>query len=486
MPLRLRPARLGLALLATFAALTAAEARPKNVVLLLADDLSPHLSILGTPGIATPHLDALARSGSLHTRAYAVAASCSPSRSSILTGMYPHSNGHWRNTATPHLRDPDSDFTRAGRTVDRVGVHEDIPTLPELLGAAGYHTAIFDKFHLSPPWKFPFAQRRALRSTAADYTAATRELLRAAGDKPFFVQANISPPHLPFRAHLGVNPDHPLPDANLIAVPPFLADTPRMRRDLQKYYASVEIADQCVGAVLAALREAGQLENTLVIFTGDQGMPYHRSKASAYPSGFHVPLIFSGPGVQARLVSPGLASLIDLAPTVLEFLGLPTPANVQGCSLWPVLRGEVERLPGRDFVVGEHHSHGPSELEWYPQRALTDGRYYYMLNLMPEKPQTLPDDLCQKEAWGNDSYDATLEAATDFPVQHRLLTEITGGGRPAEELYDLHTDPGAVHNLAADPAFLAVRRRMAAQLVAWRAEYRDIKRSPSEISRRTR
>jgi len=138
---------LGLAILLTTVAVAelpedGKARRPKNVLLLLTDDQSAHLACLGTPGIATPNIDRLAARGILFRNAFATCASCSPSRSSILTGMYPHSNGHWRNTVTPTMTDPDKEYGRKTSIRDHVGVHEDLPTIIEILNQQGYVTGI--------------------------------------------------------------------------------------------------------------------------------------------------------------------------------------------------------------------------------------------------------------------------------------------------------------------------------------------------------
>ena len=125
-----------------------------NVVLILADDMSPDLSMLGTPGIETPHIDALAKEGVYFEHAFSASASCSPSRTAILTGMWPHSNGNWRNVHTPPLNLPDVAFTSKSKYQDKVGIGRDVATLPEVFKANGYYTGITQKLHLSPAWRY--------------------------------------------------------------------------------------------------------------------------------------------------------------------------------------------------------------------------------------------------------------------------------------------------------------------------------------------
>lgn len=456
--------------------------RPLNIVLILTDDQGAHLSALGTPGLRTPHVDGLARAGRLFTQAFAAVASCSPSRSAIMTGMYPHANGHWRNTITPRLDAPDSEFSRQSTTVDAVGVHEYIRTLPEVLSTHGYFTGITQKFHMSPPWKFPYQGRSIVHNDPAEFRMIMEAFIDQAGDRPFFVQANISPPHRNFDPHLAAFPAM-LPDAGAVVVPPYLADVPAVRADWNRYLGCVQLADACAGAVLDVLRERGLTDRTLIIFTGDQGAPYHRAKASAYYAGLHVPLVISGPGVRAGEVDSTLVSLLDLMPTILDYAQLPIPETVQGISLYDRLRGRAPATGGRRYVFGEHNSHGPPRAEHYPSRMVFDGRYYYIRNLQPGKEHLLPADLTDEARWGNRAYAATVAAADSHPQAYALLRQIESG-RPPEELYDMRTDPGQLHNLASQAAYAAIRQRLAAALTEWRRTTGDSVDDPARIPTR--
>lgn len=455
----------------------------KNVVIIFADDQGAHLGALGTPGISTPNVDALAKNGVMFTQAYATCASCSPSRSSLLTGMFPHSNGHWRNTVTPTLTDPDANFTRAWKGMDQVGIHEDIPTLNEILGKAGYFRGITQKLHLSPPWKYPFDARNPVGIEADGYERVIGDYIKQAGDKPFFIQANVAATHRPFPPHLKALKG-PLPDINKIPVPPYLPDTPAMRKDLQEYFGTVNLADQCAGGILKALDKAGVRGNTLVIYTSDQGEGYHRAKASAYAAGTHVPLVFEGPGLVKDLTTDTLVSETDLMPTILDFLQLPIPATVQGKSLKPLLTGAAKSLPDRKYVFTEHNSHGPAEAEIYPSRAVFDGRYYYIVNLIPGKQHTLPADLEKSgPPWFNGSYDAAIAAKNKFPTQYEKLQELLGG-RPPEELYDMKLDAGQLSNLAGNKANQVKLLELRGVMAEWRKKTGDYKTHPREIVRR--
>ena len=269
-----------------------------NVVLMVTDDQGAQMSVLGTKGVSTPFMDQLAREGTLFTNAFSVSPSCSPSRAAILTGMYPHANGLWRNVYSPSLKDDDMQFTRSAATVDPVGVHEYLSTLPEILRANGYFTAITQKLGAGPPWKFPYDARRHTWKRPRLFKESIEQFIEEAGGRPFFIQANISPPHRKFgyfRFHEKMSPRF-LPHPDDIEVPGYLADTPMMREDLQEYYGSIQVADAAVGAVLEALKEKDVYDDALIIFTSDNGEPYHRAKASPYHAGLHVPFIARGRG----------------------------------------------------------------------------------------------------------------------------------------------------------------------------------------------
>ncbi|MBC6996615.1 sulfatase [Neolewinella lacunae] len=459
-----------------------AQAAPLNIVLILADDQGAHLSALGTPGIATPNVDALADRGILFTQAFAVVPSCSPSRSSINTGMYPHANGHWRNTITPLLGDPASQFGRASTRVDQVGIHEYIRTLPEVLAERGYFTAITQKFHMSPPWKFPYSVRNPVHNDPAEYERVIGEFIEQAGERPFFFQANVSPPHRPFKNDIAGRPEL-LPDTSALMVPGYLPAVPLVQLDLQEYFAAVQLADACAGGIIAALRAKGKLENTLIIYTSDQGAPYHRAKASAYAAGLHVPFVVAGPGVVHGQRSDALISLIDLMPTVLDYFGIPVPETVQGRSLRSLFAGEAKKVAGRDYLFGEHNSHGPPRSEHYPTRMVYDGRYYYLKNLLPGKSYLLPADLSEEKGWGNRAYRGTVEAAATHPRAYAFLRELESG-RPAEELYDMANDPEQLHNVAQLPAYRQEKARLAAALEAWRKSSGDAFDDPAQIPTR--
>ncbi len=460
------------------------DQRPGGVVLVLWDDMSAHLACMGTPGIETPTSDAIAEEGILFTNAFSACASCSPSRSSILTGMYPHSNGHWRNTFAPKVNAPEIEFTRDFQPpYDKVGVWDHVPTLTEILSEQGVFTGITSKFHLTPAWKYRFDARIAFGESPDNFHDMVMALLDSAGTQPFYIQVNVPTPHRPFKTRLE-HYEGEMPVINEIDVPPFLADTEEMRRDLQEYYACVEMADRCAEGVVRALKERGEYEDVLLILTADQGMAYHRAKASPYYAGTHIPMIIRGPGLESNIHSDELVSLIDLMPTILEHMGIKIPGNVQGKSLMPILKGESTQLEGRDHIFAEHSSHGPPVAEYYPSRAIFDGRYYYIRNLLPGKSYLLPADLEFEERWGNLAYQSTIDARESHPLHYQILKELQEGRAP-EELYDMDADPGQLINLAGDATFDDIRKDLAGRVDTWMEETGDSILQIMELDRAT-
>lgn len=467
-------------------------AQRPNIILLLTDDQSYHLGMLGEKGLATPNIDALAKKGVFFTKAYSSAASCAPCRSSLLTGLYPSTNGHWRNTVGPeNLNGPDKDFGRESSMVDKVGVHEDIPTLIELLGQNGYFTGITQKWHLSPPWKFPFDFRDQANYKPEGSANAVRKLIDAAEGKPFFLQANIDNTHRPFQKHIQINPDLPRVSPDELELPPHWPNTPKTRQDYSEYLTTVQHADAVIGAIVAEVKKAGLLESTLFIYTSDQGFCYHRAKATAYDWGVHVPFAVTGPAVKGGRISDALIGHVDVMPTVLDYAGIAIPKTVQGRSLRPVLEGKAQDV-GRTFIVSEHNAHGGSPIEYYPTRSITDGRFRYIWNMAYKKvpdgsidawatapnartevrtPAWLPWDATPSELWQNNAYEEIIFHKAEFPEAYRLLKESLF--RPEFELYDLKADPYETKNLADNPEYKPVVERLSRELKQWMQSEND-------------
>lgn len=442
----------------------------KNVVFILADDMGADLSAYGVKSIYTPNIDSLINNGVSFLNAFSTCASSAPSRGSILTGMYPHSNGHWRNTHSLLLSDPDECFAKDTEFRDIVGVYEEIKTLPEVLSSNNVYSAIMRKYHLSYPWKFQFSARMATPNNVEGYYKDISTILEKAGDSSCFMMANLTPPHRPWNGIVKSYKGY-LPDKSLIEIPSYLPDVPEIREEFYRYYINIMYTDQLVGSILKALKDKSQFDDTLIIFSADQGPAFHRAKASAYYAGTHVPLVFSGKGIK-HSIRKELVSLVDLMPTILDYLDIDAEEQFQGKSLRKIIENAKDDNP-RKYVYTTHNSHGPSFAEFYPSRAIFDGRYYLIENLLPEKKYKLPDDLCRAgKPWFNLSYDAVVSNKDKYPSYYEVLNQLLNG-RPKYELYDMFSDPSQLVNLSGNKNYSKIEITLKNELSKWRKETGD-------------
>lgn len=452
----------GAALAAGVAAARAAGARRakrrSSFLLIVSDDQGGQMGCLSTAGLSTPHMDGLARRGVLFRQAFCTFGSCSPARASMLTGLMPHSHGITRNVHEHLGPAPPSDWpAHKWRINATFRVPDGRPTLIELLKAAGYRTGITSKFHLAPHAKFPFDAW--IRGNRGEEVA---RFIRGAAGRPFFLMHNLRSPHRPFLPFIRAAGREVI-DPRTVTVPAYLPDTPRMRRDWAEYLTAVQATDDRLGEALAALRASGRADETLVLFTGDNGPAFHRGKYSAYDFGLRVPLIAAGPGVEARRRCDDLVSHVDLLPTIADLAGIDPPRVTHGRSLRPVLAGR----PGaktRELVFGEVcFGAGPEAAQ---ARSVSSGRFHYIRRIHADRPHPMPADNVREKPWGNHSYQATVQARDRFPRAYRLLRQIEGTP-PAEELFDLRKDPWCTRNVLSDPACAAELARLREALARW-------------------
>jgi N-sulfoglucosamine sulfohydrolase len=466
----------------------------RTIVFFLSEDQSYHLGCLGTVGLDTPNLDQLGTGGVIFDRAFSLSSVCSPSKMAMYTGTYPHMNSAYRNvqnygTAFPLVGDPSS--------LGFGGVHEDLPTLIEILRDRGYFTAICHKSHVQPIRKFPYHEGYGQPKKTADAAGFMTDALSQAGDRPLFFLFGIGAPHLPFRgvakaqgkwsATGGLTGDGHVTnvDANSIEVPACYPDVPGVRQDIADYYGAIECVDAVYGSMFNAL--GTEANNTLVLFSGDHGIGLHRAKQSIYGAGTHVPFLFGGVGVANGIRSSEPVSHLDIVPTLLEFSGIPLMPLMHGKSLWPILSGAESVLPGRETILTASHRYMDS-------RAVCDGRYYYIRNIRKISGATLEplvnigntlntDQWQGGSPWFNRTFEAT-RAATGSP-QRELLRQLVEGDVPDEELYDMENDLWMTNNLAATPSMIAVLDRLRAELVNWRQQTEDYNFNNNEVVRRT-
>ncbi len=437
-----------------------------NVLLITSEDNSPHLGCYGDEFAETPHLDRLADQGVRFERAFVTTASCSESRSSILTGLYPHQNG------------------QIGLATHRYAMFSGVATLPGLLKETGYRTGILGKLHVNPESAFPFDFRWNDPAYCSFRKRDVRKIAEVAGrfmtasDEPFFLMVNYPDAHLPWLAQQNGVPPEPLA-ADDVRPPAFVGlDTPRLRADAADYYNCLRRLDTGVGMLLARLEESGAAAHTLVIYLGDHGAQFARGKLTCYESGLRVPLLVRWPG-EARegSVRRELVSTVDLMPTILQAAGGAVPKGLPGKSLLPLVRGE--EVAWRACLAAEYHGHYPPL--YFPQRTVRDDRYKLIVSLLQDRPNPVARCYRSADVWWTNLTDRQI-AAADEPIRRAYAT---WDDAPPEELYDLASDPHEFHNLAGDPDYAPVLKRLRAQLAAWQHETHDPLADPDKLARLT-
>lgn len=449
----------------------AAEARKPNLLFILTEDQGAQLGFVGTPGIATPHMDALARSGVYFDNAFVAYPVCSASKASIYTGLHNHANGLLNNTINYHM--PAAELTGAQRDLTIYAnnrIHGTLPTLVERLHDAGYHQGVTHKLHVAPNEKFPYDE--FIKATNGAAATAFMERARQLG-KPWHLFYNIPNSHRPYpdsdSKKIRVNPAEVKP-------PAYLPDTPVVRQDWAEYLAAVEKADTFIGEVMEALSNSGDADNTIVVFLGDHGPTFQHGKMTLYDLGLRTPMVIRVPGMKAGVRTRLLASALDLTPTLLDLMNLDPLPKSHGISLKPLLAG-TPGAKGHDFIFAEISNRG-SLTTGMQERCVSDGRWklIYRKNLKPAWRQVQADAKDWKP-WGNRTYAETIRVKDQFPEPYRILTEMDpqslGGKVPAIEFYDLESDPDEMRNLAGKPECRAELIRLYAALCQWVDETSD-------------
>jgi N-sulfoglucosamine sulfohydrolase len=453
-----------------------AATRP-NVLIILTEDQGSQLGSLGTAGLQTPHMDALAKSGVFFRNAFVGYPVCSPSKACIYTGLHNHANGILNNTPNYHKPAEKLAETEKNHALYRRNrIRAEIPTLIERLKAAGYYQGVTHKLHVAPVEKFPYDEFLE-QNNFATVTAFIERAAKAG--RPWLLFYNIPNSHRPFpnsdKVKIRVSPRE-------VKLPAFLPDTAVVRQDWAEYLAAIEEADGLVGEAIAALRASGQDENTVVVFLGDHGPAFQHGKMTLYDLGLRVPMVIRAPGMQAGVASDALVSELDLAPTLLDLLGLEPLPKSHGLSLRRVLEGRPG-AKGHEFVFAEISDRGVLPNNGMQERSVCDGRWrlIYRENLIPAWRQVQADSKDWK-LWRNRTYSETIRVKDQFGEAFRILAEMApqslGGKVPALELYDLRTDPDEMHNLICEPAARANRDRLYEALRQWVADANDTAVSP--------
>lgn len=413
-------------------------AKQPNIVLIIADDIGwGDIGCYGNKDVKTPNIDALGSSGKVFKNMYLTTSSCSPSRSSIITGRYPH------NTGAPELHDP-------------------LPAkqimFPELLRKAGYYTVLSGKNHMGPAVKKAFDVISLGKGPGAEEDWVSI-LQNRPENKPFFMWFASHDAHRDWQ----FDEQGTVHDPERLSVPPMLYDGPETRKDLAAYYHEVSRLDHYVGKVVEELKRQGVLENTYIIFMSDNGSPFPRNKVRLYDSGIKCPFIVAGPAIGAA-PTEALFSAIDIAPTLLDIAGThTTDKRLQGKSFFGVLQGREQTI--RDFAFAEHNWH---VFQGY-ERMVRYKDWVYIRNGFPER-QNLAGESSKQFPAGKELWNAHEQGLTNAAQEDVFLKP-----RKAEELYKVSEDPFQFTNVVdvrSNRQMLAYLRKT---LDAWIAETGDSK-----------
>lgn len=413
-----------------------------NIVMVVVDDQGTNdAGCYGNPVIKTPGLDLLAEHGTRFTHGFCTTASCSASRSVILSGLHNHANGQYGHMHNFHHF----------KTFDHV------QSLPMLLHRAGYRTVRTGKYHVAPPSVYAFEEEiTATGASPIERAEACSSVIDQEDGRPFFLYFCTSEPHRPF-VRDGSDPVSP----DEVIVPDYLPDLPETRRELARYYMSVQRADRGLLRLIELLQSSGTWENTVVVFISDNGVAFPGAKTTLYDPGMRLPCVIRRPEV-APGVCDAMITWADLSPTLLDLAGvsLEAPAMHGRSFKNAMTRSSTE---GWNEVFASHTFHEVTM--YYPMRVVRGRRYKLIWNIAHGLPYPFATDL-----WASETWQGTLSRGLTHygkrPVKDYLE-------RPRFELYDLVDDPHEIHNLAGDPAHQTILEDYQSRLRAYQQKTGD-------------
>lgn len=426
-----------LTLILQTACMTPSSEKPvrPNILVIMADDLThSDIGCYGGKNIRTPHIDAIAQQGLRFSRAFQAAPMCSPTRHNLYTGLYPVRSGAYPNHA----------FAKKGTK-----------SIAHYLQDSGYRVGLTGKTHIAPEASFPFDYMTKTRDPDPE---ALENFMLKDKTQPFCAFVCFHEPHTPWDKGdpSGIDPDQ-------LVLPPFLVDTDETRKRLTEYYAEIEYMDQSVGKVTALLERHHLAENTLLIFTSEQGNPLPFAKWTCYDQGLQTAFIARWPGhIAEGSTSDAMIEYVDVVPTLLEIAGTDQVDSLDGESFLPVLEGKKQSH--KDYVFGIQTTRGISNgSEHYGIRSVRSEQYKYILNLTPEA--TFQNNLTEgKGDWTSFWPTWLSRAETDSSAQNLVYRF---QHRPGVELYDIVNDPYEMNNLAHLPEYDSVMRQLRAELDSW-------------------
>ncbi len=446
------------------------EGKKPNILFVISDDQSfPHASAYGYKAVSTPNFDKVAKAGILFNNAYVASPGCSPSRAAILTGR-----NDWQ--------------------IEEAGTHaSSFPSkykvYPEILEENGYKTGYTGKGWGPGDWKVSGRKNNPAGHeynsikypnppegvSRYDYAENFRKFYsEKENNQPFCFWFGAQEPHRIFSKGIGVKNGKRIED---VVVPDFLPDTKEVRSDILDYCFEIEWFDTQLGKILDQLEKSGELANTVIVITSDNGMAFPRAKANNYEYGLHVPLAISWPGkIQKGLVNNNIFSMVNMAPTLLDIAAVKMPElsyAMAGKSVLPELL-QPSGIANNNFAYSarERHSYARYNNMGYPQRSLREGDFLYIRNFRPDLwPAGDPYALIKsggKEVLSDYGvfYDIDACPTLDYLVINRAdktignFLKIATDKRPDEELYNVKEDPACLKNLVDDNAYKTLKTNL--------------------------
>lgn len=450
------------------------SAQPKpNILLIVSEDNNQDLGCYGSPYVKTPVLDSLAAHGARFKNSFVTYSVCSPSRGTLLTGLYPHQNG------------------QIGLATHKYHLYPGIKTLPAYLKDAGYRTGCIGKIHVAPDsafkWDYrppkgsPLLAENFARKNFLQYTTLADTFMRQS-DQPFFLMMNYPDAHAPWLPQVEDMPQHPISGEDIKEPLSYIgANSSHLRKYVANYYNCLMRMDEMVGKLLEKLRATGKDQNTLIIYMADHGAEFSRGKFSNYDAGLQVPLIVYWPGmVQAGSVRSELVSSIDILPTIMAAAQAKIPAAMPGKPLIPLFKGTA--APNwRKYIFAETEGSFPHA--YYPRCSVRDNRYKLIHNLLSERENPEFNLYAQHLLAGFEGGTEKEEiAASNKQIQaaYRIWHN-----PPEYELYDVASDPNEFKNLSNNPAYRNQLKRLKQVLAEWQRKTRDPLSNPDILKRYT-
>lgn len=416
---------------------SSAIAQKPNIVWLVTEDISPYLASYGDSTAKTPNLDRLAREGVRYTNLFGVSGVCAPSRSCLITGMYPTSVG--------------TDNMRTLNTLSSIGIPKysvvlapQIKMFSELMRIGGYYCTNNNKQDY---------QFEAPRS-GWDESSKTAHWRNRPQGKPFFSVINFNVTH---ESQIWEKKTDPLlVNPALVPLPPYYPESPVIRTDVARMYSNIMEMDKQVGVVLKQLEDDGLLENTIVVWYSDNGGPLPRGKREIYDSGIHVPMLIRFPNKQyAGTVDGQLISFVDFAPTTLSLAGIQVPSYMQG----QAFLGYSKAIRPRKYIYAARDR---MDSEYDMVRAVRDDRFKYIKNFQPEKPYM--QNIVYRKQMDLMNELLRFEKEGKLNTTQQLWFRKT---KDREELFDTKNDPFELKNLAADPQYASKLAELRTELDKW-------------------